>query len=332
MEFLRSNTSSDVWTIVEKLRHYFSWQFKLLSRSIKHFGLPPAVGYTLLVLLAFVLPALLWPEKSFFPWLYATVGLAATKPIRSDGRNEFLKICYSKRDFFFLRTTENLLIVLPFCIVLLIHKEFLIALGLFLIAFLLGFTAYWNRKRLNLPTLPTPFSKKPFEFALGFRVSFPLVVFLYYVVLMAIIHDNFNLGIVTVYAILITCMGYYFQMEPEYYVWLHDATPKRFLFQKLKTASLFAFSMVVVPVVALSVFFPKLIGFLMLGVLVGFLNLIITILLKYTEFPKPFHLVDWLLLTVCVISPIFPIAIIFLPLPLMFILFDKAQKNLYHYL
>jgi len=321
-----------IQTTVEKFRYYFSWQLQLFSRNIRHFGLPPAVGYVLLAIVVVVLPALLWPEKSYFPWLYATAGLFVTNPVRSDGRNEFLKICYSKRDFLFLRTTENLLLVLPFCLVLLIHSQFLLASGLLSVAFLLGISAYWNRKRLTLPALPTPFSKRPFEFAIGFRVSFPVVLFLYYVVLMAIIHDNLDLGVVAVYAIFIICMGYYFQMEPEYYVWLHDATPKRFLFQKLKTASLYAFSLVVVPTIALSFFFPKLIGFLLLGVLVGFLNLAITILLKYTEFPNPFHLGDAFLLIACVISPIIPVALVFLQLPLIFILFDKAHKNLRNYL
>lgn len=316
---------------MEKLRHYFSWQFKLFSRSIRHFGLPPAVGYALLVLVVMVLPVLLWPQKAYFPWLYAAVGVLAMNPFRSDGRNEFLKTCYSKREFLLLRTAENLLLVLPFSLVLLIHRQFLLASGLLVVAVLLGITAYWNRKRLNFPALPTPFSKRPFEFATGFRVSFPLVLFLYYVVLMAVVHDNFNLGIVAVYAVFITCLGYYSQMEPEYYVWLHDAQPTRFLFQKLKTAAFYAFSLVAVPIVALSVFFPKYIGFLLLAVLMGFLNLTITILLKYTEFPKPFHIGDGLLLAACVICPIYP-PLVLLPIPLTFYLFGKAKKNLNNYL
>lgn len=316
---------------MEKFRHYFFWQFKLFSRSIRQFGLPPVVGYALWVLVVMVLPALLWPQKAYFPWLYAAVGVLALNPFRSDGRNEFLKICYSKREFLLLRTAENLLLVLPFSLVLLIHRQFLLVLDLLIIAVLLGITAYWNRKRLNLPALPTPFSKRPFEFATGFRISFPLVLFLYYVVLMAIVHDNFNLGIVAVYAVFITCMGYYSQMEPEYYVWLHDMQPTRFLFQKLETAFIYAFSLVVVPIVALSVFFPKHIGFLLLAALMGFLNLAITILLKYTEFPKPFHIGDGLLLAACVIYPIYP-PLVLLPIPLTFYLFGKAKKNLNNYL
>lgn len=184
---------------------------------------------------------------------------------------------------------------------------------------------------MNLPALPTPFSKRPFEFAIGFRVSFPLILFLYYVVLMAVIHDNFNLGIVATYVVFITCMVYYCQMEPEYYVWLHDAQPKQFLFQKLKTAAIYAFSLVVVPIVALSVFFPKYIGFLVLAVLMGLLNLTVVILLRYTEFPKPFHIGDVMLLAACVICPIYP-PLALLPIPLTFYLFGKAKKNLNNYL
>ena len=316
---------------MEIIQHYFSWQFKLFSRSIRHFGLPPVVGYALLALVVMVLPAVLWPQKTYFPWLYFAAGVLAMNPFRSDGRNEFLKICYSKREFLLLRTVENLLLVLPFSLVLLIRRQFLLALGLLIIAFFRGITANWNRKRMNLPALPTPFSKRPFEFAIGFRVSFPLILFLYYVVLMAVIHDNFNLGIVSVYAVFIICLGYYSQMEPEYYVWMHTDTPKQFLFLKLKTAFVYAFSLVVVPIVTLSFFFPKLIGFLLLAVLMGFMNLAITILLQYTEFPKQFNIGDGLLLTACVICPVYP-PLVLLPIPLVFYLFGKAQKNLNNYL
>jgi len=320
-----------IQSFVERYKHYFSWQFKLFSRSIRQFGLPPAVGYVFLASVLIVLPALLWPQKAYFPWIYAAVGLLATNPLHSNGRIEFLKTCYSKRDFLFLHTTENLMFVLPFCFVLLIHKQFLLTFGLLVIAILIALAACWNRKKLNLPPLPTPFSKRLFEFALGFRVSFPLVLFLYYVVLMAIVHDNFNLGIVAVYVIVITCMGYYTTMEPDYYVWLHNDNPKRFLFQKLKTAILYAFALVVVPIVALSVFFSEFIWILLLAILIGFLNLVITILLKYKEFPKPFHIGDGLLLAACVICPLYP-PLVLLPIPLTFHLFGKAKQNLNNYL
>ena len=320
-----------IQSFVERYKHYFSWQFKLFSRSIRQFGLPPAVGYVFLASVVIVLPALLWPQKAYFPWIYAAVGLLATNPLHSNGRIEFLKTCYSKRDFLFLHTTENLMFVLPFCFVLLIHKQFLLTFGLLVIAILIALAACWNRKKLNFPPLPTPFSKRLFEFALGFRVSFPLVLFLYYVVLMAIVHDNFNLGIVAVYVIVITCMGYYTTMEPDYYVWLHNDNPKRFLFQKLKTAILYAFALVVVPIVALSVFFSEFIWILLLTILICFLNLAITILLKYKKFPKPFHIGDGLLLAACVICPIYP-PFVLLPIPLTFHLFGKAKQNLNNYL
>ena len=320
-----------IQSFVERYKHYFSWQFKLFSRSIRQFGLPPAVGYVFLASVLIVLPALLWPQKAYFPWIYAAVGLLATNPLHSNGRIEFLKTCYSKRDFLFLHTTENLMFVLPFCFVLLIHKQFLLTFGLLVIAILIALAACWNRKKLNFPPLPTPFSKRLFEFALGFRVSFPLVLFLYYVILMAIVHDNFNLGIVAVYVIVITCMGYYTTMEPDYYVWLHNDNPKRFLFQKLKTAILYAFALVVVPIVALSVFFSEFIWILLLAILIGFLNLVITILLKYKEFPKPFHIGDGLLLAACVICPLYP-PLVLLPIPLTFHLFGKAKQNLNNYL
>lgn len=317
---------------MEKFRHYFAWQLKLFSRSIRHFGLPPAVGYGLLAVVVVALPMWLLPTKPYLSWLYAAVGLFAMNPIRSDGRDEFLKTCYSKRDFILLRTIENVLLTLPFNLVLLIHSEFLLASGLTLVAMLLGVTAFWNRKRPNLPALPTPFSKRPFEFALGFRVGFPLLLFLYYVVAMAVVHDNFNLGIVTLYAIFIVCLCFYPQMEPDYYVWIHKASPKRFLFQKVSTAFLYASTLIVLPVVALSIVFPKFIGVLLWAVLAGFMNLAIVILLKYTEFPQPFHIGDGLLIAACLVCPIIPIPFIFLPVPVIFILYDKAQKNLRNYL
>lgn len=318
--------------VVEKVKYYFGWQFKLASRSIKNFGLPPWVGYILLTLIIVALPLWLLSSNPFLPWIYAIAGAVAISFGRTEGRNDFLKNCYSKREFLLIRTMENLLLALPFSLVLLIHKQFLLASALLCLAFLLGITSYNNHKKLNLPALPTPFSKRPFEFALGFRVSFLIFMLLYYVVAMAIVHDNFNLGIVAVYAVFIVCLCFYQQMEPEYYVWIYEASPKRFLFQKLKTAFAFSSILVVLPLIALSVRFPNYIGFLSLAVLAGFMNLAIVILLKYKEFPNPFHIGDGLLITACLICPIIPIPFGLLPIPLLFILYDKAKKNLNNYL
>ena len=318
--------------VVEKVKHYFGWQFKLASRSIRNFGLPPAIGYILLALIIVALPLWLLPSKPSLPWIYAVVGAFATSFGRAEGRDDFLKNCYSKREFLLIRTMENLLLALPFSLVLLIHKQFLLALALFSLAFLLGITSYNNHRKLHLPALPTPFSKRPFEFALGFRVSFLIFMLLYYVVAMAIVHDNFNLGIVAVYAVFIVCLCFYQQMEPEYYVWIYEASPKRFLFQKLRTAFVYTSTLVVLPLIALSVWFPSYIGFLLVAVLAGFMNLAIVILLKYKEFPKPFHIGDGLLIAACLICPIIPIPFGFLPIPLLFILYEKAQKNLNNYL
>ena len=61
------------------------------------------------------------------------------------------------------------------------------------------------------------------------------------------------------------------------------------------------------------------------------LNLTVVILLRYTEFPKPFHIGDVMLLAACVICPIYP-PLALLPIPLTFYLFGKAKKNLNNYL
>ncbi|MBK7030860.1 MAG: hypothetical protein IPH45_17355 [Bacteroidales bacterium] len=60
--------------------------------------------------------------------------------------------------------------------------------------FIRNFSFTTHNSRWNF-TIPTPFSKHPFEFAVGFRKTFLAWLFAYFLTIMAISVGNFNLGV-----------------------------------------------------------------------------------------------------------------------------------------
>ncbi len=282
------------------MRYYFRLQFKLLNRHLNDFGIQPLLGYFLLIILFTGLSVLLFLKTELAEYIYAAVAVGFIFRLSETGRNRFLKTCFNAYDYYQIRILENLIVVLPFAIFLAYESSFLTSILLIPVAIMLVFFNF--SQALNI-TIPTPFSKRPFEFTAGFRNTFYMILFAYFLAIMAVTSGNFNLGIFALILVFILCISYYQNPENEYFVWIFSRSPQGFLTHKIRVALLFS-SLLCLPVAAiLSVFFSENIvaiaGFLFLG----YLYLIAVILAKYSIFPDKINLPQILVIAFSVSFP-----------------------------
>jgi hypothetical protein len=298
--------------------YYFSLQYKMLNRHIKAFGLPIALAYVLAVFGFALLSYLLFIKVEFAAYLYVLIGLVLISKTSETNRNDFLKTCFTAAEYRKTRLVENLILSLPFITFLIYQLQFIEAIILLIGALSLAFINF--KPQLNL-TLPTPFSKKPFEFLVGFRKTFVIVLFAYFLVLMAIKVDNFNLGAFSFVLIFGLSLSYYGEPEKEFFVWIFAASPKQFLLKKLSIA--FQFSMLLsLPIISLLIsFFIDKWWVILLIPFVGYIYLAAFILLKYVAFPREINIPQVILFVISIAFP--PFLLILMPY-----FYNKAIKSL----
>jgi hypothetical protein len=182
-----------------------------------------------------------------------------------------------------------------------------------------------NVKISHQKPLPTPFSKHPFEFLVGFRTAFLLLIACYSLMGIALYVDNFNLGMFSILALFLVCMGFYTQPEDEFYVWIHHHSIATFLFFKVKTA-LMNVSLLSGPlVIILLAFYPKDGGYIALFVLAAFAFITAVVLAKYAAYPTEIQLVQVFFLGLSLLLPF--LLLLFIPF-----FYNQAKQRLTPYL
>jgi len=282
------------------MKYYFSLQLRMLNRQLTDFGLHPVAGYFLLVLIYAGLSVYLFSKTEFAAYIYLVIAISFMMKLSETGRNGFMKTCFNAYDYYKIRMIENLLMALPFTFFLLFNLAFLTAASLMIIS---GILVIFNSKSALNFAIPTPFLKRPFEFNIGFRNTFYVIFFAYFITVMAVIAGNFNLGIFTLILILFVCMTYYAEMENEFYVWIFSLSPNRFLIHKIQTAILFSTLLCLPVFTGLSVFFPGNIGVLAGFQCLGYLYLITVVLAKYADFPNKINLPQVLVIAFSISFP-----------------------------
>jgi hypothetical protein len=199
-------------------------------------------------------------------------------------------------------------VTFPFLLFLIYKGEYALSLLILPVAFLTG--TLEQNKKLNF-TIPTPFYKFPFEFTVGFRKTYLLVLLAYLLVMIAIGVSNFNLGmfaIITLYAVSLT---YYTLPEAYYYVWIFTGTEKRFLWYKIKIALFYSLLLCLPAVLLLILSFPDQLLYLGGVMVFGSLVLIAALLGKYTVYPSEINIPQGLGMAFCIFFP--PALLIILP-------------------
>jgi hypothetical protein len=282
------------------MRTYFTLQFRWLDRHLRDFGIRPWLGYVLGAILFAGMSAYLFYRFEYAGWGYAFLALLSTARLSETDRNQFLLNTYPVREYRQLRLLENLGVALPFIAAMSIAGEWLPALTAVVAA---GIMTLSNIDRLVPMTIPTPFSRRPFEFAVGFRRSWLLVLVLYILAAIAIRHGNFNLGMFALVALFLAAMTYYNEPEPTLFVWMHADDARSFLRKKMITAVLHA-SILSAPVIAaLVIAWPYYALFPSIAVMVGTLYVIAMLLGKYAGYPSAINLPSGFMLALAVWFP-----------------------------
>ena len=301
---------------------YFQLQFKLLNRRFKELGFEPWFAYLLILLTLLTAVHQSFERYSFAPYVFVALCMLLQVNLGNQKRIDFLKTIFTTRKFRRIRLLENALLALPFMIEFIVYQKWIALAILGLTTILL---ALINVKISHQKTLPTPFSKRPFEFSVGFRSAFLLLIACYILMGIGLYVDNFNLGMFSILALFVVCMGFYTQPEEEFYVWIHHHSTSTFLFSKVKTA-LLNVSLLSAPLVLILLgFYPMNGGYIALFVLIMFVFMIAVVLAKYAAYPNEIQLIQVFFLGISIPAPF--LLLLFIPL-----FYNQATNRLKSYL
>lgn len=282
------------------MNNYFKLQYEMLNRKMDEIGLLPILAYPLAIIGFYGISLYLFSKTAFAEYYYGIIALSFVSKLSEQKRNDFLKTIFSTINYRRLRITENFIIVFPFLLFLIYNESLIVALALIFLSLLLSI---FNFNTILNITIPTPFSKQPFEFPIGFRKTFYIFPFAYFLTFQSIFVENFGLGIFSMLLIGLVVLSYYSKPENEYYIWSFNLTSKGFLINKIKTGLLY-FTFLSLPVmIALSTFFPDKITILIVFLLLCYTYIVTIILAKYSAYPNEMNLPQGMLVGFSLMFP-----------------------------
>ena len=300
------------------MKDYFELQYVLTNRKIKEAGLTPLLG-SILGLTAFVLLSEYFFHKiEFAKYLVILVCLSFQFRLSEKDRTDFLLSTYGDKLKNKIRVLENLIISTPFVFIIVYKSLFPEAIILLFCSIIIALFSF--RTSLNF-TIPTPFSKNPFEFTTGFRKTFLILPLAYALSVIAINVDNFNLGIFSMLLVFLITLSYYSKPEEEFYVWVNVDTPKSFLMKKMMIATKNS-TLLTIPIsLGLLICYPAEYNLILLFFFIGILFLWAMVLAKYSAYPSEISLPEGIIIAFALSFP--PLILLVIPY-----FYPKSIKNL----
>lgn len=300
------------------MAYYFSIQFKRVNRQLEALGFNVVLAYILVGLIFFGASQLLFEKIKYAQYLYIGFTLWACYKLGEPNRNRYLQLLFHQKNYRLVRLIENTIIALPFILFLFYQSFYLEALIVLILTLVFSLMLSTVSKQF---TIPTPFYKKPFEFVVGFRKNYILFILYYVLAGIGIYVDNFNLSVFALMLSLITCLNFYTKPEPKFYTWIYAFQPVDFLKQKIQTALLQSWLLVLPLATGLLIFYPSYWYITSLMVFLITLNLILMLLGKYAYYPAEVNLIQVLAVAFSIFFP--PLLCISLPY-----FYIKAKQNL----
>ncbi|VTR44677.1 hypothetical protein [Sphingobacterium thalpophilum] len=301
--------------------NYLKLQYRLLSRHIKDTGLPVVAAFLLLLALGYAVYHALAQYPIFGCYAIVLGNFQMLFLLTEKNRNDFLKNTFRKVDFHKIRLWENSLLILPSLIILLLHDQWWYVCLIAILSIVFAFLSFRTFGR----SIPTPFTKQPFEFIIGFRRSYLLLLVLYVLASIGFYVANPNLVLFCVACIALTCICYYQLPEPIFYLWNDHHTAKGFLMRKLGRGVLHCLILTIPLLLIFVLFFPAdwfNAGIVLAGIL---LLLPFAITLKYVAFPREINFPEVFVLILC--FSFYPLILALLPF-----YYIKAISNLKNHL
>lgn len=263
-------------------------------------GFSPFLGYALVLIGFCVISIYLYYKTEYAEYFYGLIAISFISKLSGKRRNDFLKTILVLKDYRKLRMIENLIISFPFFLFLLFQQSFLVALLLISLSILMSVFNFDNS--LNY-SIPTPFSKRPYEFSVGFRNTFYIFPIAYFITFQAIHVENFNLGVFSMLLIVILVLSYYSKPEKELFVWAYNLSSRDFLINKIKIGLLY-YTFLNLPVaISLIEFFPDQVTVLVLILLLSYVYIITIILAKYSAYPNEMNIPEGIIIVISLIFP-----------------------------
>ncbi len=290
--------------------HYFNLMFKILNRKLTDFGLPVLVGYLLIFSIFFFGSDHLFNnfEKLKFKSIYLASSFILSFRLSDVNKINYLKTHLTKINVFKIRCLENIIISIPFLSFLLFKGLFQSALILLIINCLLPLLTFKSNFKI---VIPTPFSKYPYEYIIGFRKSFLLCFFSYLLTFISIYVRNINLGIFSLILIFFICMSFYSIPEKSFYIAIYSCDSKTFLKKKIETLIKCTLIMTLPISLFLMIFFLNDILLIFFFQIIGFFYVITSLLSKYSVFPSKISIQEGLIIFFSITMP--PILLISIP-------------------
>ncbi len=289
------------------MKVYFLLQYTLTNRKLRDLGINPIIGYLLGAIGFVVVSEYIFYRTEFATYIVMLVAFGFLANASEARRSDFLKIVFGAQKSREIRMVENAGMCIPFSLLLIFHNAYIESTLLLTGSILLAWGSFKNKFTYSMPT---PFYNRPFEFAAGFRNTFYLIISAYGLTAIAVSVDNFNLGIFALLVIFLISLTYYVKPEYEYYVWVNSKTPSAFIFDKLKTAGIYAAFLVIPIVVALVLLYSQNSHIILICSLLGFAFLSMIILAKYSVYPQEMNFPEGVLIAVCILFPPLLLAVI----------------------
>jgi hypothetical protein len=289
------------------MKDYFILQLTMANRKMKEAGMNPAVCYFLMLVLFILFGEYIFQKTEFAKYLAIFTCMSLQIQLSEKNRTEFLLSTFGDKTKNKLRIIENLIICIPFFIILIYKNQFLEASILLLVSIVFAFLKLQDV--LNI-TLSTPFSKNLFEFSVGFRKTFFIFPIAYILTIIAIKVDNLNLGIFSFLLLFLTTMGFYSKPENEYYVWIYKSNAMQFLKNKLLSASKNVTLLVSPIIITLLLYFTSEFQLVLIFFIAGMLFQWTIILAKYSVYPQEMNLIEGIIIALSFYFPPLLLAII----------------------
>ena len=287
---------------------YFYLQFIMINRKLRELGIHPILGYVLGVIAFVIVSIYIFQKTEFAKYLVLLSCFTLLFKFSEKNRNDFLLSIFGQRRKRIIRVIENFIVSIPFIVILVAQEAYSAAALLLALSCLIAVFSFQADFSF---TIPTPFSKTPYEFSTGFRKTLLVFPIAYTLTVVAINVDNLNLGIFSMLLLMITSMGYFVSPENEYFVWIYAETPASFLVKKVWIATKNLFIITIPIILIISIFYPHEIHVLFLFFFLGFLFLWTVILAKYSAYPAEIQLPEGAVMAFCVYFP--PLLLVVMP-------------------
>jgi len=290
------------------MKTYFQYLLRWFKRAAEEQGISIALVVIVLPALFIGISLFAFNRLGYAEYIYAGTAVFATYFLGGKKRNEFLKTLFPRKQYRQVRLYENLLVTIPF-LGMLAYKMELVLIP----AVLLGASAlsFYNQVKSSNFRIPTPFGRNPFEFIIGFRRTFWVNILAIALMIIGIYVGNFPLALFALIVPFIQAQNFYLKMEPEFFVWMHNATPKAFILRKLKLSVWHALLLASPMIVSMVVCFPHYSHWIGLVVLVGILYALLGAMAKYAYFPHELNVSQQLIIALGIVFP--PLCLILYP-------------------